>query len=172
MILALCGRSGSGKDTVADYISKRYGFIKVAFADALKIHCATQYELPLDYFYDQRLKDTMAPVSSPIPLTPRDIMLKEALSLRAQHGQDVFANIILKKMEDNKRYVISDLRFYNELACIKKAQILYITWYIHRDTPGYNPPLCGLEIKKEDCDIIVNNTTTITDLLQGLPTFP
>lgn len=35
-IVAICGQKGSGKDTVADILRKRYDFVSVAFADPFK----------------------------------------------------------------------------------------------------------------------------------------
>jgi hypothetical protein len=39
MIIGLCGKAGSGKDTTADILVKNHGFVKVAFADILKRFC-------------------------------------------------------------------------------------------------------------------------------------
>jgi hypothetical protein len=36
MIIGICGKAGSGKDTTADFLVKNHGFVKVAFADVLK----------------------------------------------------------------------------------------------------------------------------------------
>lgn len=36
MIIGICGRAGSGKDTAADFLVKEHGFVKVALADPLK----------------------------------------------------------------------------------------------------------------------------------------
>lgn len=36
MIIGLCGPAGSGKDTIADYLVKKHGFVKMANADLLK----------------------------------------------------------------------------------------------------------------------------------------
>lgn len=36
MIIGLSGKAGSGKDTVGDYIAKKYNFAKMAFADPVK----------------------------------------------------------------------------------------------------------------------------------------
>jgi hypothetical protein len=38
-VVGLCGVAGSGKDTVADFLVKNHGFVKVAFADPLKRIC-------------------------------------------------------------------------------------------------------------------------------------
>src|SRR5687768_3384285 len=35
-IIGITGRAGSGKDTVADYLVERHGFVKIAFADPIK----------------------------------------------------------------------------------------------------------------------------------------
>jgi hypothetical protein len=39
MIVGLCGQAGAGKDTVADFLVKNHGFVKVALADPLKRIC-------------------------------------------------------------------------------------------------------------------------------------
>jgi dephospho-CoA kinase len=44
--IGLAGKSGSGKDVVANYISERYGYKKVAVADALKIEIYDQLVNP------------------------------------------------------------------------------------------------------------------------------
>ena len=36
MLYVLCGSSGSGKDTIADYLINKYDFVKLSFADCLK----------------------------------------------------------------------------------------------------------------------------------------
>ena len=35
-IIGVCGKGGSGKDTIADYLVKNYGYHRVAAADAMK----------------------------------------------------------------------------------------------------------------------------------------
>jgi hypothetical protein len=36
MLVGICGQAGSGKDTVADFLCRHHGFVKVAFADPMK----------------------------------------------------------------------------------------------------------------------------------------
>jgi dephospho-CoA kinase len=35
LIIGLAGKAGTGKDTIADYLVRKYGFVKFAFSDAL-----------------------------------------------------------------------------------------------------------------------------------------
>lgn len=43
--IGLAGHAGAGKDTVADYLAERYGFIKCAFSDALYDEVQTAFGL-------------------------------------------------------------------------------------------------------------------------------
>lgn len=56
-ILALSAWKNSGKDCAAEYLIKKHGFIRVAFADALKELVATQYNIPLNYLHDSEYKE-------------------------------------------------------------------------------------------------------------------
>lgn len=44
MILGICAKAGSGKDTVAEYLGKKPGVVTVALADVMKRFCQTLFE--------------------------------------------------------------------------------------------------------------------------------
>lgn len=57
IVIGLSGWKGSGKDTAANHMINEYSYTRVAFADSLKKMTAKTYNLPLNCFFDQKLKE-------------------------------------------------------------------------------------------------------------------
>ena len=53
-VLALIGPSGSGKDTLATYLSTLTPTVRLSFADYPKKLCSELLDLPLDSFYEKK----------------------------------------------------------------------------------------------------------------------
>lgn len=56
-IIALTGPAGCGKDTVADYLCATHGFVKLAFADALRLEVCQAFGAHLDLLLDRDAKE-------------------------------------------------------------------------------------------------------------------
>lgn len=57
MILAVAGKKGAGKDTLADALVKRFKFKKISLADELKTMCSEVFKYPNTHNYDPTLKE-------------------------------------------------------------------------------------------------------------------
>jgi hypothetical protein len=127
IILLLSGYASSGKDAVANLLVDEFGFVRHAFADALKVDCAHLSDLPLSAFHS-REKDMPLPkrVSAyPSARTPRDICIQHAVKVRSM-DTDAYSRTVARdiqtQIDDGRaRFVISDWRFLSEVAFLKKT---------------------------------------------------
>jgi hypothetical protein len=132
MIIGVCGFIGSGKDTIADYLTNFHGFRRESFANTLKDAVAqvfgwdrtmlegrtTQaraWREQVDLWWSQRLN---------MPnLTPRWILQYWGTEVcrKAFHDDIWIASLENKLRNSTDNIVISDCRFPNEIKSIKNA---------------------------------------------------
>jgi hypothetical protein len=132
MIIGVCGFIGSGKDTVADYLTNFHGFRRESFANSLKdavAHVfgwdrtmlegrtkqAREWREQLDLWWSERLG---------IPeLTPRWVLQNWGTEVcRKGFHDDIWIASLENKLRNSKDdIVISDCRFPNEIKSIKNA---------------------------------------------------
>lgn len=131
ILIGLCGAKGSGKDTAADYLVTNYGYQRLAFADALKEEVARIYQVPVSLLNDRDLKEEPMPML--LGKSPRQVMQEYGV---AKREQDPYYWIDeLREVLDctdygvNDRYVITDVRFPNEVEYIRE----YNNEYTPRD---------------------------------------
>ena len=132
MIIGVTGFIGSGKDTVANYLTTFHGYKRISFAGTLKDACAAvfgwdremlegttkssrEWREQLDLWWSERLN---------IPeLTPRWVLQQWGTEVcRNGFHNDIWVASVenqLRKTRDN--IVITDCRFANEVNAIKNA---------------------------------------------------
>jgi len=96
-VLILLGKARSGKDTVADYLVKEFGFKKFVFSSVL----------------EEELKKQEKEVS-------KKNMVLLGDELRKEFGMDVVAKRLLKKVSDEQKIVFVGARSLEEISLIKK----------------------------------------------------
>ena len=160
-VLALTGKYGVGKDTMADYLVAKYGFVKVSLADALKVMTSRRTGLPLEVLRAEtpelRIKREMVG-DDVFGFTGREWL--ELLGERARRKDE---NYWIKQLPDlvellkGKNVVIPDARYINEYIYFK--QYGYIC-SIERDsvTETISEKLFDIS-KKEYFDFTLKNTT-------------
>ncbi len=108
IVIGLLGESGSGKDTVADYLKEKYGAKLMRFADPLK-------EV-LHIFFDK---------------ISREDQQWLALELRARFGNDIFPKALIKKIEaESGIVVVNGIRFWEDYKFIENfnpGYTIYVT---------------------------------------------
>jgi hypothetical protein len=126
MIIGLCGPAGSGKDTVRSILERKHGFVGLAFADPihemLKALLAT---IDMRTYGNYRsLKER------PVPLIGASYReMAQTLGTewgRKQIGENFWVAIAMHRVRmmkayGNRRIVISDVRFPNEMRAIREV---------------------------------------------------
>jgi hypothetical protein len=193
-LLAISGWKGSGKDTVANYLISNHGYKRIAFADPLKDSVVKEFGIPRSWCDDPEFKERPL-VQYPVDArdkfselvtsymhkefhgihmgasftrywTPRALCILKGSTMRAV-DPDYWVKQAVAQMEPDGLYVITDLRYRNEvttlLKCVGEA---LTTVRINRfaDSPSSDPSERDLD--SFDFDQYIDNTqgTTLEQL--------
>jgi hypothetical protein len=171
MIIGVCGFIGSGKDTIADYLTNFHGFRRESFANSLKDAVAQvfgwdrlmlegrtkearEWREKVDPWWSERLN---------MPnLTPRWVLQFWGTEVcrRAFHDDIWIASLENKLRTSKDNVVISDCRFPNEIKSIKESGGLIIRvkrgpepdWYDHAINYNAGVKRIGWSIGKKFLD--------------------
>jgi len=159
MIITVSGWIGSGKDTVSEYLQSNYNFSQISFAGALKDAISAVFG------WDREMLEGRTPESRKwreqvdtwwaerlcIPhLTPRWILQYWGTEVCRQgfHDDIWIASLEHRLVNNSNNVVISDARFPNELATVRK-----IGGKSFRVTRGNNPDWYDLAIQANRGDV-------------------
>jgi len=122
MIVGICGKAGSGKDTAADvFVMKSFGiFTKKSFAMVLKRRVATSFRLPIESTQTNVGKNSLTSYIKPDGsiYTVRDL-LQVVGSFYRSIDPDYWIKQAFNEMHPDQDYVFSDVRYKNEAKAIK-----------------------------------------------------
>jgi hypothetical protein len=193
MIVGIVGLINSGKSTVANILVEDYSFTKVAFADSLKDAVAAIFGwsrelLQGDSEESRQWREQTDQYWSNVmghPVTPRWVLQNIGTNIMRDHfHKNIWVHSLMKKINDPKKnYVISDVRFRNEVDVILSGngQIWEIQrpplplWYsanyndyedLSRHMDIYHPEVHASEwdwrLSKKD--FVIRNDSTLTAL--------
>lgn len=178
-IIGLTGLKRSGKDTIANYLSKYYGYERIAFADPLKYACIELFGFNYDQCYESAKEE---PDEFWFGLTPRkifqfigtELMRNKMSELHPNFGQDFWVLCCEKKIKDilsvqkDTLIVISDVRFPNECEMIKKMGGIVIR--VNRDCVDTGEDLHESErlVKELEVDYEIDNNESLEDLWSNI----
>jgi hypothetical protein len=132
MIIGICGLIGSGKDTIADYLQNIHQFRRESFAHTLKdaVACVFGWDRELIEGRTRSSREWREQVDSwwaerlNMPaLTPRHVLQVwgTEVARRGFHDDIWIASLENKLRKTTDDVVISDCRFPNEIAAIRRA---------------------------------------------------
>ena len=125
-VVGVSGKSGHGKDAIAEILCERHGFIRIALADALKAGAAAIFGLSHDQLYGST-KEVVDPFWEKSPRKLLQLLGTEAI--RATFGDDTWIKALRRQIdtaEANARLiargpvgiVVPDVRFVNEANAV------------------------------------------------------
>lgn len=126
-LLGIHGKPRSGKDTVADYLVANYGFTKFGPSFPVKATTAAMFDVPLECFYDQNIKENIDPFWG---ISYREMAQKVGKeSSRDVFFEDIWMRHVEKKLNENLNIVMGDIRYANEAEWVRNhgGKVLFIT---------------------------------------------
>lgn len=186
MIIGICGLQGSGKDTLGSILVNKYGFKKLSYAGVLKdiisILFGWDRELmegatPESRKWREQIDEWWAARLQMPHLTPRFVLQYFGTELfRTHFHSDIWVAAVERQLSKYSNVVITDCRFPNEIAMLKKsgAKMIKVTrgqipeWFeLYQsgqiEKPENIHPSEYMWIK-ESFDYSVENNGTIQDL--------
>lgn len=167
MIIGVCGKAGSGKDTIANHLVKSYSFQRIALADPVRE--VVKHAFGLDEFTVCDRVEREKPLEYWDNYSVRQLLQFVATELfRDKFDKDIWVKTLWSNISKdlNKDYVISDVRFPNETNFLRNQNINFKLIKVVRDGCDGNVGISGHESEKYDLDsdCIMYNNTTIDDL--------
>lgn len=193
MIIGICGLIGSGKGTVAEHLMREHNFIGISFAETLKDAAACIFGWDREMLEgatpesrdERELKDEWWSERLGWDVSPRKMLQFFGTEvMRDNLDSHIWAHATEKRMLDTINYfyemtgqkphfVISDVRFPNEIAMIRRngGKIWHVqrgelpAWFgkddpsIHESEKAWN---------NEQFDALIFNNGTIEELNQTI----
>jgi len=164
MIIGLTGAKGSGKDLFYTIANTQYPHLdirKIAYADPIKEQIMNIFELQSELEYDAFKRSTVNYTLHSGQNTPATVagrrLVREIGMLMRSYDVNQFTQYVEDKIAEAPRatWIITDLRFDNEVSSIKKLGGLIIK--IKREGYGYDGHVTETEISDDLCSSVIHN---------------
>ena len=123
MIIGIAGYKGAGKDTAGSVLVKKYGFIQLSFAKPIKDLVSKMFSLDRDMLEGNTIASRLKreqKIEDAFNYSGRDLLQIIGTGMRDIIHQDIWVEAVKKLCDINKNYVITDVRFPNEVTMINQ----------------------------------------------------
>lgn len=198
MIIGVMGQARAGKDTFADYLVSRYGFIRIALADPIKRICMDIYQMTEEQLWgdDKEKPDMRYPIEGKGFMSPRVacqvIGTEVGRNLYTNTWVDYFKDIAQDVLENKYNYsktkgrvpkggfifrggqppkgvICSDIRFKNEVKAVQGMGGKVIR--LKRSGKDGSVGIAGHASEAEQKTIPDNELDAVIDVQEGLENF-
>ena len=155
MIIGIIGKKRVGKDTLANHLVEKYGFVKVAFADALKLEVAQILAENCEGTFT--VQDYLEKFEADKEYY-RPIIQWWGTEFRRKQRDDYWMSKVGDVIAANKNVVVTDARFKNEADYLRAfdAYIIRVT----RDLENNDTHSSESENDGYPADMIIMNNDT------------
>jgi ribose 1,5-bisphosphokinase PhnN len=166
ILIGMTGKAGAGKDTVADYLVREHGFVKLSFAGPLKAMLAAA-GMPEPADRDAK--------EQPIPGFDFSWRMA-AQALGTEWGRKLDPDIWVKVMglrlsnfDNNARVVLSDVRFENEARMIRAlgGRVVFIRGR-QADLGAQRMHVSEAGLRIDSIDALIDNSGDLSDTLEQI----
>ena len=122
MLIGVGGKAGAGKDTIGDHLVAKYGFKKIALADPIKRLVKDVFVLSDEEVYDREKREQ--PMEKWGGRSVRQLLQYIGTELfRENVDEEIWVKSLWFRVENdpNFNYVVTDVRFPNELEYLSKS---------------------------------------------------
>lgn len=165
MIIGIAGYKGSGKDTAGSVLIQNYGFQRISFAKPIKdlvsdMFNIDRYEIEGSCELTRELRED--PSRGAYGMSQRKLLQDIGTGLRHIVHKDIWVDMTIKQCMADENYVITDVRFPNEVEAIHKDG----GFVIGVKRPGFRGDGHESEHALDNTALpyIVNNDGTMEDL--------
>ena len=172
MLIGICGKAGAGKDTIGDYLVKHKDFKKIALADPIKRLVKDVFVLNDNTVYDRVEREK--PLEQWDGWSVRRLLQFIGTELfRKNIDESIWVKSLWYRVREDplSNYVITDIRFKNELDFLKDiGKNEFISIKVVRDGCNGQVGIIGHESEKYDldADIVLENNGTYSDLFKKI----
>jgi hypothetical protein len=176
MMVGICGKPGSGKDTIGSYLVSEYGFQNITIKHPIEQTVKAVFGVDDRHLYDRDAREE--PLDEWPGWTVRKLLQGVAQSLRDMVGEHLWAQSLCMRSgyasNPKLKLVVTDVRTPGDVAYIRKyvkdAGGRFILMMVKR--PGYgattsggfaNHKLESYDLEPE-CDVLFNNDGSIAEL--------